>query len=138
MNLFHITKEKYLPSILSHGLIINSNNTGFVGKYYIKNYYKKYGMQPIFLTNDYSFIIETQLTKLFLKDSVLLQINSSLILIEDEYNYDNIYFQVIYGSYQKMIENLKLNIGKTFICKHNINPELITVINNSEWKNTNN
>lgn len=42
----------------NEGLLINSNKNGFVRKSYIKNYLDKYGLQPIFLTNDVDLIYE--------------------------------------------------------------------------------
>jgi hypothetical protein len=55
--LYHITKIKYLNDILTEGLLTNSNNNGFVRKSYLEKYYIKYGLQPIFLTNDIDYII---------------------------------------------------------------------------------
>lgn len=62
MILYHITKEKYLTSILTEGLKINSGKTGFCKKEVHKYYKFLYGMQPIFLTNDIEFISKTMLT----------------------------------------------------------------------------
>jgi hypothetical protein len=86
MELYHITKEKYLTSILIEGLKINSGKTGFCKKDAHKRYKSYYGMQPIFLTNDIEFISKTMLTNgwvkknnaVFLKvDLELNEINSS-------------------------------------------------------------
>jgi hypothetical protein len=62
MELYHITKEKHLASILSNGLKINSNKTGFCKRDAHKRYKSIYGMQPIFLTNDIEFISKKMLT----------------------------------------------------------------------------
>ena len=62
MELYHITKEKYLNLILTEGLKINSGKTGFCKKEEHQRYKSKYGMQPIFLTNDVEFISKTMLT----------------------------------------------------------------------------
>lgn len=72
MWLYHITKRKNLDKILTEGLRINSNKNGFVRNSYLKNYHIKYGLQPIFLTNDFNYIIKTQLTDYFYKSCVLL------------------------------------------------------------------
>lgn len=60
--LFHITKEKYLPNILLEGLRVNSGKIGFCKKEIHKEYKEKYGYQPIFLTNDINYISKTMLT----------------------------------------------------------------------------
>ena len=80
MELYHITKEKYLPSILREGLKINSNKTGFCRKYAHQIYKKNYGMQPIFLTNDVEFISKTMLTNGWVKtnNAVVLKVNVEL------------------------------------------------------------
>jgi hypothetical protein len=125
MYLYHITKLKYLDSILQNGLLINSKNNGFVKKSFINYYHKKYGMQPIFLTNDIEYIVKTQLTKEFIKDCVILKIIVDDIKIEDEYEYLNGKWGLFYTSKEKMIDNLNKHFGRCFICKENIKPELI-------------
>ena len=86
MELYHITKEKYLTTILMEGLKINSGKTGFCRKDAHKRYKSIYGMQPIFLTNDVEFISKTMLTNGWVRknnaivlkvDVVLNEINSS-------------------------------------------------------------
>ncbi len=86
MELYHITKEKYLNSILTEGLKINSGKTGFCKKDAHQRYKRNYGMQPIFLTDDIEFISKTMLTNgwvrrhnaICLKVNILLnEINSS-------------------------------------------------------------
>ena len=62
MELYHITKGKYLTSILSEGLKVNSGKIGFCKKDAHKRYRSNYGMQPLFLTNDVEFIMKTMLT----------------------------------------------------------------------------
>ena len=62
MELYHITKGKYLPSILTDGLKINSRKIGFCRKDAHQRYKSTYNMQPIFLTNDIEFICKTMLT----------------------------------------------------------------------------
>jgi len=47
MELYHITKEKYLTSILTDGLKINSGKTGFCKRDAHQRYKSHYGMQPI-------------------------------------------------------------------------------------------
>jgi len=80
MELYHITKEKYLTSILIEGLKINSNKTGFCKKDAHKRYKSHYGMQPIFLTNDIEFISKTMLTNGWVKknNAVVLKVNVEL------------------------------------------------------------
>lgn len=62
MILYHITKEEYLPLILTEGLKINSGKIGFCRSEAHKRYISKYGCQPIFLTDDIEFISKTMLT----------------------------------------------------------------------------
>jgi len=80
MILYHITKEKYLPSILTDGLKINSGKTGFCNKSSHSTYKKYYGMQPIFLTNDVDFIIKTMLTSgwILKNKAIILEVNIEL------------------------------------------------------------
>jgi|Laugresbdmm110sn_2_1035109.scaffolds.fasta_scaffold115578_1 hypothetical protein len=80
MELYHITKEKYLTSILTEGLKINSGKTGFCRKDAHKRYKSNYGMQPIFLTNDIEFISKTMLTNGWVKTNkaVVLKVNVEL------------------------------------------------------------
>jgi hypothetical protein len=80
MELYHITKEKYLNSILTEGLKINSGKIGFCKKDAHQRYKKNYGMQPIFLTNDIEFISKTMLTNGWVKNNnaVVLKVNVEL------------------------------------------------------------
>lgn len=80
MELYHITKEKYLTSILIEGLKINSGKTGFCKKDAHKIYKSNYGVQPIFLTNDIEFISKTMLTNGWVKknNAVVLKVNVKL------------------------------------------------------------
>jgi len=123
--LYHITKRKYLDRILTEGLLINSNKNGFVRKSYLENYYKKYGLQPIFLTNDVDYIIKTQLTSDFCKSCVLLKVDVGSLKLEGEFDYLNEKWHLYYESKNDMLKNISKSIGKTFICKENINPNLI-------------
>ena len=123
--LYHITKIKYLDNILIEGLLINSNRNGFVNKSHLKNYYIKYGLQPIFLTNDINFIIKTQLTDNFIKDCCVLKIKVSSLKLEGEYDYLNENWQRYYHTKENMLTNISKYSGKTFICKENIKPNLI-------------
>jgi hypothetical protein len=123
--LYHITKEKHIASILIDGLKINSHKVGFVKKSHIANYYKKYGMQPIFLTNDIDYIIKTQLTDVFIKDCVILKIDISSLIIENEYNYLNNKWNLYYNTKEDMLKSTSKYFGRSFICKTNIKPELI-------------
>jgi hypothetical protein len=63
MKLYHITKERHLSEILTRGLRINSEKSGFVPKRAHLNYNRIWGMQPIFLTDDPERITKTMLTK---------------------------------------------------------------------------
>ncbi|MFW6225453.1 MAG: hypothetical protein ACOC3V_00675 [bacterium] len=123
--LYHITKLKYLDNILINGLLINSNKNGLVKKSYLKKYYTKYGLQPIFLTNDVNYIIKTQLTDDFIKDSCILKINTSTLMLEDEFDYLNNKWYLYYNTKDDMIENISKYVGKSFICRENIKPNLI-------------
>lgn len=123
--MYHITKLRYLDSILTNGLLIDSGKNGFVNKSYLKNYYRKYNMQPIFLTNDIDYIIKTQLTKKFLKDSCVLKIDASTLILEDELYYLNSKWYLYYRTEEDMIKNTLEYKNKSFICKENIKPSLI-------------
>jgi|688.fasta_scaffold336172_2 hypothetical protein len=123
--LYHITKRKYLDRILTEGLLINSNKNGFVRKTYLKNYHIKYGLQPIFLTNDVDYIIKTQLTDDFCKSCVLLKVNISSLKLEDEFDYLNEKWFLYYKSKDDMEKNISKCKGKTFISRENIKPNLI-------------
>ena len=125
MWLYHITKREYLDRILTEGLLINSNKNGFVKKSYLKNYYDKYELQPIFLTNDVDYIVKTQLTDDFLKSCVLLKVEVSDLNLEDEFDYLNEKWYLYYNSKDDMIKNISKYLGKSFICRENINHNLI-------------
>lgn len=125
MWLYHITKRKNLDKILTEGLRINSNKNGFVRNSYLKNYHIKYGLQPIFLTNDFNYIIKTQLTDYFYKSCVLLKVDVRSLKIEDEFNYLNEKWYLYYKSKDEMIKNVSKYLGKSFICRENIKPNLI-------------
>jgi len=123
--LYHITKKKYLDKILTEGLLINSNKNGFVRKSYLEKYHIKYGLQPIFLTNDVDYIIKTQLTDDFCKSCVLLKVNISGLKLEDEFDYLNEKWYLYYYSKDDMINNISKYKGKSFISRENIKPNLI-------------
>ena len=125
MWLYHITKRKYLDNILTEGLLINSNKNGFVSNSYIENYLDKYGLQPIFLTNDVDYIIKTQLTDVFFKSCVLLKVEVSALNLEDEFDYLNEKWYLYYNSKYDMIKNISKYLGKSFICRKSIKPNLI-------------
>jgi hypothetical protein len=124
-SLYHITKLKYVDNIIINGLLINSNKNGFVRKSYLKNYYTKYGLQPIFLTNDVDYIIKTQLTDDFIKDSCVLKIDTTTLILEDEFDYLNNKWYLHYNTKDDMIKNISKYVGKSFICRENIKPNLI-------------
>ena len=126
MWLYHITKLKYLDNILIEGLLINSNKAGFVNKSYLEHYHHKYGLQPIFLTNDVDYIIKSQLTDKFCKSCVVLKIDVTSLKLEDEFEYLNEKWYLYYQSKYDMVKNVsKFPLGKSFICKENIKSELI-------------
>lgn len=125
MWLYHITKRKNLGKILTEGLRINSNKNGFVGNSYLKNYHIKYGLQPIFLTNDFDYIIKTQLTDNFYKSCILLKVDVRSLKLEDEFDYLNEKWYLYYKSKDDMIKNISKYLGKSFICRESIKPNLI-------------
>jgi hypothetical protein len=127
-SLYHITKLKYLDNILINGLLVNSNINGFVIKSYLKNYYIKYGLQPIFLTNDVDYVIRTQLTDDFIKDSCVLRIDTTTLILEDEFDYLNNKWYLYYNTKDDMIKNISKYVGKSFICRENIKSNLIYLI----------
>lgn len=129
MTLYHITKKEYLNSILINGLNVNSNKNGFVKKKDIGLYTKKYGMQPLFLTKDLDHTINTQLTKNFLKDCVILKVNVDDSIIEEEFEYLETNWQHTFLTKEHMLKALE-NIPrkKTYICRTNIKPESISLL----------
>lgn len=82
MELYHITKGKYLTSILMEGLKINSGKIGFCKKDAHKRYKSKYGMQPLFLTNDVEFIVKTMLTNGWVIRNKAILLKVSVVLNE--------------------------------------------------------
>jgi hypothetical protein len=114
-----------VDNILTEGLLINSNKNGFVRKSYLVNYYHKYGLQPIFLTNDVNYIVKTQLTNEFCKSCVILKVNVSELKLEDEFDYLNEKWYHYYQSKNDAIKNIFKYLGKSFICRDNIKPNLI-------------
>jgi hypothetical protein len=130
--LYHITKLCFLDNIITEGLLINSNKNGFVKKGYIKEYYKKYDLQPIFLTNNYNYIIETQLPPSFFKKCIVLKINSVGLDIEDEFEYLNQRWNLYFKTKKDFIKNISKNPNRSFICKEDIKPELIKIIKNGK------
>jgi hypothetical protein len=129
MELYHITKIVYLDNILQNGLLVNSNKNGFVEKSHISEYHKKYGLQPIFLTNDINYIVKTQLTDSFVKDCVVLTVNTDMLNVECEFEYLNDNWMLYYTSKQGMIRDISKHKGKTFICRENIEPKHIEIVN---------
>lgn len=128
MELYHITKVDFLPGILAQGLLVNSGNNGFVKKSYIKEYHKKYGMQPIFLTNDIGSVIETDLgKKTFLKEFVVLKIQSETLQLEGEYDYLVENWEKFFVSKDSsQLDKIKESSSRRFVCKQNIGPQLIS------------
>lgn len=115
MELYHITKEKYLTSILTEGLKINSGKTGFCKKDAHEIYKSHYGIQPIFLTNDIEFISKTMLTNDWVKDAVVLKVDVEL----NEINSSE-------GWYSDTINGIE---PKEFRYFSNIEPKQIKVVN---------
>jgi hypothetical protein len=125
MWLYHITKIKYLDNILTEGLLVNSNKNGFVKRNYLNIYHQKYGLQPIFLTNDVDYIIKSQLTNDFFKKCAVLKVDASDIKLENEYDYLNEKWHLYYQSKNDMIKNISIYNGKSFISRENIKANLI-------------
>ena len=122
--LYHITKKQNLPSILTRGLISNSDIGGFVSKTHLNVYKTKYGTQPIFLTNDTKWIIDTQLTDEWMIDAVILKVDVTGLNLEYEYDY-MVKGKMISESTEKTEEYLNStgngpNNPKTFICRGDI------------------
>ena len=117
MELYHVTKEKYLISILTKGLKINSGKTGFCKKDAHKRYKSKYGMQPIFLTNDIEFISKTMLTNGWVKkhNAVVLKVDVELNEINSSKGY-----------YLNTINGMEPKEFRYFL---NIEPKKIEVVN---------
>ncbi|MCK9415450.1 hypothetical protein M0Q97_02180 [Candidatus Dojkabacteria bacterium] len=116
--LYHITTEKNLNQILVGGLKINTNKVGFCKFGILKTYNKKYGCQPIFLTNDYEFTLKKDIGNF--KNLYLLTINTFGLPIENELDYLKNNWQLFYNTEEEMIENLSMYFDKHFICKTDI------------------
>ena len=130
--LYHITKKQNLISILTRGLISNSNIGGFVSKGHLNEYKRKYGSQPIFLTNDTKWIIDTQLTDEWMVDAVILKVDVTGLDLEYEYDY-MVKGKMISESTEKTVEYLNstgngLNNPKTFIWRGDISSDRLVVI----------
>lgn len=126
--MYHITKQDNLSSILQSGLLVNSGNGGFVAKRDISIHIKKYGLQPVFLTNDIEHTIATQLTSQYLKDCVILKIKTEHLKLEEEFEYLEQNWSETYMSQdymKKALSTTKRN--KTYISKNNIPLEYISV-----------
>jgi len=123
--LYHITKEKYLSNIIANGLQINSGKNGFVKRNYLKFYKDKYGMQPIFLTSDIQYVIDTQLTPEFIKKHkcYVIKIKADSLQVENEYQYMKDNWKEYYD-----IEAIDNSWDKCFICRINIDINLIEEI----------
>lgn len=117
--LYHITTEKNLSNIISNGLQINTGKIGFCKLGILKTYNKKYGCQPIFLTNDYEFTLKKDIGD-NIKNLYLLTINVFGLPIENEYEYLKNNWKLFYNSEEDMIENLSMYFDKHFICKSDI------------------
>lgn len=133
--MFHITKEQYLESILKNGLKVNCKYKGLTKNN--KELKKKYdGVIPIFLTNDINYVIDNQIGRrnFELNDYCILEIDIIDIEIEPEFLYllnDN----NLYKKYQDLINSIEDVFFKTFICKHNIEPNKIKkIVSNSRKK----
>ena len=123
--LFHITPLKNLSRILEKGLEVNSSNNGFVPKSAIKNYYKKYGMQPVFLTTNPVDVYKTQLTESYVKNNKCVILKIDAVDLEDEYAYlkQN---PSPYRTYKDVL-NSNIVLNRDFISRNNIEPNRIEV-----------
>jgi len=117
MKLYHITKEKYITSILTEGLKINSGKDGFCKSNVHKLYKSQYGMQQIFLTNDIEFISKKMLTNCWIKQN-----NEIVIKIDVHLNEIN----SSEGYYLDTINGIEPKKFRYFL---NIEPKQIEVVN---------
>lgn len=85
--MYHITKIKYLDKILTEGLKTHSLKKG-IACYAKDSYYEKYGCSPVFLTDNYQVICDTMLTKDWVKDACLLEVDINGLKVEKGF-YDN-------------------------------------------------
>jgi hypothetical protein len=117
MELYHITKEKYINSILTEGLKINSGKTGFCKKDAHQRYKLNYGMQPIFLTNDIEFISKTMLTNGWVRrhNPIVLKVNIELNKINSSA-----------GWFKDNIDGIEPKEFRYFL---NIKPQNIKIVN---------
>ena len=91
-------------------------------------------MQPIFLTNDIDFIIQTQLTDKWMDDAVVLEVCVSEFFKDLEYEYKYMINNCLIGGCEEKTvnhlnscENSIIN-PKTFIYRKNIDPKFIKVM----------
>lgn len=129
-----------MTGILANGLLVNSGMrspfTRFSKDKIISSYYEKYGMQPLFLTNDVEHTIK-QLGKNSTRSCMVLKIDVTGLNMEGEFDYLEEKWYMFYKNRESMIDNMRGRRGITFISKENIKPslmvfcpEITTIINN--------
>jgi hypothetical protein len=114
MILYHFAEKIHLTSILVQGLRIN---TGHKGLGNVRYYIERYGMQPIFLTDDPQYIVDTMDIHVH-SHCILLKVNCSGLDIEPEYDWNTVYL------HPKFYPNGK---QKTFICRDDISSDRIQI-----------
>ena len=68
MKIYHITKQEYVPAIMVQGLIINSGFRGLGNQPSVSCYKKP--LQPLFLTHDLKFIVNSMLTESWIRKNL--------------------------------------------------------------------
>jgi hypothetical protein len=114
----------------------NTNKCGISttnNKEWRKRLEAKYGVQPIFLTTDISFIITTQAGKDWVRKNkpVILEILTKDLVVEDEFDYLKERWSRYYSSYEAAKKAHQL--GVSYICKHPIPVDAIKVFGSAHY-----
>ena len=121
--LYHITPYKNLNKILKEGLIPDTKNSGICvlkGRMQRRRLVEKYGIQPIFLTTSPKLVLDTQAGPGWIKtyNPALLKIETTNLILEDEFDYLKEKWSKQYTSYETAIKAHPL--GVHYICRHAI------------------
>lgn len=134
MILFHVSKIHNRDSILSNGLLTDSNKrlsikSGFCNhrKEVFDEYYSRYGIQPIFLTSNPKRLISEQLTHESMLNTIIFEVDVSNIPIEWEYEYFIDHWNKYFASKEQMMKRVASLDRYTFISRHDIERERIKI-----------
>lgn len=113
MILYHFARADLLVEISVTGLNPNSGYAGFCRD--TSGYIKEWGMQPIFLTSDPQFVIDTMLGQ-HVKNYVLLKVDCDGLPVEPE------------KWWSPLVPGVEPEWnGITYICKQRIDPDRLSL-----------